>query len=274
MDKALISVVMPAYNAEKHIAESITSVINQTWPNWELIIIDDGSTDQTAAVVQPFLSDARIAYRYQPNAKQGVARNTGLAASNGRFIAFLDSDDLWLPQMLETMLAEFNRGTQDLLFADAYTFTEIFTIGGNPPDQPRFNIKPAVYEGAAGLREFLEYNRIPMLTTLIKKEIFDNIGPFSNRGICEDYEMWLRLLLGGGKIRSIATPLAAYRIHAGSTTKNDRLAVDDCIDVIYGLSKQINNPENKKMLIAGLETWRRRKLDNIFNNHESPVFPD
>src|SRR5690349_25117803 len=103
MTEQLISVIMPAYNAEKFVAESISSVITQTYKNWELIIVDDGSTDNTKNIIEEFAKhDARIKYIYQENAKQGKARNTGIAMAKSGLVAFLDADDLWLPQMLES----------------------------------------------------------------------------------------------------------------------------------------------------------------------------
>src|SRR5919106_5413407 len=98
MSANLVSVIMPAYNAEKYIAGSIRSVIVQTYSDWELIVVDDGSTDSTATVVQEFVArDPRIKYIFQENGRLGKARNTGIRNSSGPLIAFLDSDDLWVP---------------------------------------------------------------------------------------------------------------------------------------------------------------------------------
>jgi teichuronic acid biosynthesis glycosyltransferase TuaG len=93
---------MPAYNAEKYIAESIRSALDQTHTNWELVVVDDGSTDGTAEIVRGFRrADDRIKYIFQQNGRLGKARNTGLENSTGRLIAFLDSDDLWARGKLE-----------------------------------------------------------------------------------------------------------------------------------------------------------------------------
>jgi teichuronic acid biosynthesis glycosyltransferase TuaG len=93
---------MPAYNAEKYIGDSIKSVLAQTYSNWELIVVDDGSTDGTAAVVREFVDrDNRIKYFYQENGRLGKARNTGIGHAAGPLIAFLDSDDLWVETKLE-----------------------------------------------------------------------------------------------------------------------------------------------------------------------------
>ena len=112
----LISIIMPAYNAGKYIKESIESVFNQTYQNWELIIIDDGSTDNTSEVVQPFLiKDRRIQYYLQENGKQGKARNAGIKRSKGNLIAFLDADDVWMPAKLQAQIGVLKQNDADLV---------------------------------------------------------------------------------------------------------------------------------------------------------------
>ena len=104
MDK-LVSIVMPSYNTGQYIAESIHSVINQSYKNWELLIVDDASSDNTDEVVKPFLEDNRIRYFKNSN-KSGAAfsRNRALKEAKGKWIAFLDSDDLWMPKKLEKQI--------------------------------------------------------------------------------------------------------------------------------------------------------------------------
>lgn len=101
----LISIIMPSYNTAKYIKESIQSVLAQTYPDWELIIVDDCSTDNTDEVVQPFLSDERIKYfKNEKNSGAALTRNRAMREAQGEWIAFLDSDDLWMPEKLEKML--------------------------------------------------------------------------------------------------------------------------------------------------------------------------
>ena len=97
-----VSIIMPAYNAEKHIHDSILSVQNQTFKSWELIVIDDNSNDLTSSIVKQFtLTDERIfLVQHEQNLGTAASRNTGISIAKGRFIAFLDSDDLWLPEKL------------------------------------------------------------------------------------------------------------------------------------------------------------------------------
>ena len=102
MQSVKVSVIMPAYNSEVYIRESIDSVLAQTFADFELIVVDDGSTDTTAAIAESY-SDSRIRLIRQPNRGVSVARNTGLEASQGQFITFLDSDDLYYPDFLKTL---------------------------------------------------------------------------------------------------------------------------------------------------------------------------
>lgn len=105
MIAGLVSIIMPSYNTERYIGNSIRSVIQQSYSNWELIIIDDCSTDHTDAVVNQFLSDKRIRYlKNNENSGAAISRNRGLKAARGQWIAFLDSDDLWMPKKLEKQI--------------------------------------------------------------------------------------------------------------------------------------------------------------------------
>ena len=102
----LVSIITPSYNTGEYIKETITSVLNQTYSNWELIIVDDCSTDNTDDVVAPFLSDNRIKYfKNEKNSGAAVSRNRAIREAQGRYIAFLDSDDLWEPDKLEKQVA-------------------------------------------------------------------------------------------------------------------------------------------------------------------------
>lgn len=102
----LVSIIMPSYNTADYISETVQSVLNQTYQNWELIIVDDCSTDNTDEVIQPLLVDQRIHYfKNKTNSGAAVSRNKALREAKGKWIAFLDSDDLWLPEKLEKQIA-------------------------------------------------------------------------------------------------------------------------------------------------------------------------
>lgn len=270
MDKNVIpevSVVMPAYNAEKYISESINSVVSQSFKNWELIIIDDGSVDQTAAIVKNFCQkDERIIYYHQRNKKQGLARNAGIERSRGALIAFLDADDIWLPEKLETMVGELKKSGHDLLFSDTFILEE--SAGVNSGQLPKtYSVPEKQYSGYDGLKEFLEYNKIPTLTVVLKKEPLVQVGMFNDRSMAEDYEVWLKLLLNGNTFRSVAKPLCIYRVHPDSYSHHNRAALDDSIDIITKLRKTTSG-EIYKLFTRCLKKWYKRKIASISNSAE------
>lgn len=119
----LISIIVPVYNTEQFIAETIESVIEQSYSNWELWLIDDGSTDNSAKVIKSIAEkDNRINYVHKENGGQASARNLGIKKANGEYIAFLDSDDLWLKDKLEEQIEILNRLNPDFLYGLGYYF--------------------------------------------------------------------------------------------------------------------------------------------------------
>lgn len=216
---------MPAYNVENYIGASITSVINQTYSNWELIVIDDGSTDGTAGIVQSFIEkDGRIKYLYQENARQARARNNGILHAKGSLLAFLDSDDLWLPTKLEQSLVVFDLERYDLVFTNTYMTAETFIDVSNA-SYDVMQVAAKEYNGTEALLSFMEYNRVPTLTVLVKKSLVEQVGLFDENCVpAEDYDLWVRLLKNGAAFKSIAAPLSIYRVQEASSTASDRLA--------------------------------------------------
>ena len=104
-DNGLVSIVMPSYNTDGYIKESIESVLYQSYPYWELIIVDDCSTDNTDEIIKPYLTDDRIRYlKNEKNSGAAVSRNYALREAKGKWVAFLDSDDLWHPEKLEKQI--------------------------------------------------------------------------------------------------------------------------------------------------------------------------
>ncbi|WCM69761.1 glycosyltransferase [Clostridium perfringens] len=132
----LVSIIMPSYNTAKYISETIESVQSQTYPFWELIIVDDCSTDNTDEVVKPYLLDDRIRYlKNDSNSGAAISRNRALREARGRWIAFLDSDDVWLAEKLERQL--------NFMIKNNYKFTYTdYRIRLNGEWMPYINIGP------------------------------------------------------------------------------------------------------------------------------------
>ena len=181
-----VTVVTPTFNRDQLIGRAIKSVMNQTYRNWELIIIDDGSTDNTYNVVQEYIKkDQRIHYFYQNNQGQSVARNNGIFQSKGDLIAFLDSDNYWLPDKLSEQIKYWNQYPDyDIVYSDGYVIDEHDNrIPRKLPRRFSGNILP----------QLLQKNFVSNNTALAKKGCFLEMGGFDEElTICEDFDLWLR----------------------------------------------------------------------------------
>jgi glycosyltransferase involved in cell wall biosynthesis len=234
---------MPAYNASNYIQEAINSVIAQTFIDWELIIVDDGSTDKTSEIVSEYVTiENRISYYYQENGKQGKARNLAISKSKGEYLAFLDADDLWLPEKLEIQIKEIKDKNVDLVFSNAYIIN----------DSEKINLNKVIYchqgflDSNEGLDRMIERNRIPILTVLVKKSKVIEVGMFSEKleiQNAEDSHLWLKLLINKAVLYGSNETLAIYRVHKNSVTKNEKFALSRYISVLSDISyndKEIN----------------------------------
>jgi teichuronic acid biosynthesis glycosyltransferase TuaG len=232
-----ISVIMPAFNAGKYIGEAIESVLSQTYCDWELLIINDGSTDNTQTIIDTFINrDSRIRSLYQENAKQSKARNLGIQHAKGEYIAFLDSDDIMFPDRLSYQIQLLVNSEFDMIFNDAYKFRYNYRI----ENEESFHVKNQSFHGEKALITFLEMNPVPMLTVMVKKKALLEVGSFSVNSLfehAEDYHLWLKLLKSGKKIFSTNVIVGAYRIYDQSTTFFDGLSFGDSIYAILDLFK-------------------------------------
>jgi len=251
----LVSVIMPAYNVEKYIEDSIQSVIKQTYTAWELIVIDDGSTDTSGTIVKAFAKDnKRIKYIYQPNKGQDMARNAGLEKAQGDIVAFLDSDDIWLPRKLEVSVAAFESADCDLLFTDAYIFYNSSELK-DVAQLERIGVRAGIHEGEEALQKFFSGNLIPMLTVIARKDMFLKVDGFPHFRIGEDYYLWLRFLLEGYRFVSIGEPLSAYRMRTGSIMSEIDNESKEILDMMKVLS--VDYPEIKTKYRKQIKHWVR-----------------
>jgi GT2 family glycosyltransferase len=214
----LVSIIMPAYNAGKYLAESIGSVLSQTHAGWELIVINDGSSDNTGEVTQSLATaDKRIRYFAQPNGGQAAARNKGLREARGDLVAFLDADDLWLPQKLESQLTVLEAMNVDLVYSGGYIFSEDTT----ECSAGQFSIIPGETQGSEMFHLLFGFNSIATLTVLVRRESLDAVGLFDeNRAYqnCEDYDLWMRLAQNGAIFFGMREKLVRYRRHPTAST--------------------------------------------------------
>lgn len=185
----LVSVIIPAYNRRDVIGRAIQSVLNQSLQDFEIIIIDDNSLDDTENFING-LSDSRIKYfKHTKNLGPAAARNTGLKIAKGEFFAFLDSDDEWMPNKLESQVAVFKNVNPNLGLV--YVKSVIYKKGKLLPHLP-YNWLPRnegfIYD------DLLRLNFIDTPATMIKREVIDSIGMFDENLKClEDYDLFLRI---------------------------------------------------------------------------------
>jgi glycosyltransferase involved in cell wall biosynthesis len=182
---SMVSVVTPTFNRGRFLPEAVASVLAQTHTDLELIIVDDGSVDDTGKVLEPYLADERVRYFYQENRGQSHARNLALEHAEGDVIAFLDSDDLWAPDKLEKQLAVLRANPEaDIVHGDEAIIDEQGTVISFE------NMRR--YSGRI-TRRLLADNSVSITTALVRRRCFDEMGGFDTSvGVADDYELWLR----------------------------------------------------------------------------------
>lgn len=182
----LISIVTPTYNRANFLPEAIESVLSQDYENYELLIIDDGSTDNSKDVIEKYMDSKKIRYLYQSNSGQSVARNRGIEEANGDFICFLDSDNRWLPGKLSASVEAFERNPEaDIVYGD------VVLINEQGHEFSRKNMKR--YSGKI-TTHLLKDNCVSMNTTMSKTNSIRAVGGFSGQvKVADDYDLWLRL---------------------------------------------------------------------------------
>ncbi|MCP4914945.1 MAG: glycosyltransferase [Oligoflexia bacterium] len=180
-----ISIIIPTFNREKTIKRAINSVVAQTHSDWELIIIDDGSTDETKNIVDSF-SDDRIQYFYIENSGVSKARNFGIAKTRSDWIALLDSDDEWLPKKLEEQIKEIEKNPESAIIHTE----EIWIRNGKRVNQKKIHQKYGGYI----FDKCIPLCVISPSSSLIKKDILYEVGNFDESfTVCEDYDLWLKI---------------------------------------------------------------------------------
>lgn len=205
----LVSVVMPAHNSESLLQESVRSVMAQTYADWELLIVDDASTDRTLTMARELaLSDGRIrVIEMERNGGVAAARNTGIRAATGQYLAFLDSDDLWLPEKLQTQVQFMQQS------GAAFSFTQYRRFGRDGSLS-----KPVRVPSRVNHRQLLRGNVIGCLTVLIDRSRISEVEMPSTKH--EDYVTWLGLLRSGGEALGLPQDLARYRVSSTSVSGN------------------------------------------------------
>ena len=214
-EKSLVSVIIPAYNAAPYISEAIESVIAQTYPAVEIIVVDDGSTDATKDTVHAYWKEGKIIYIYQENKGLSAARNAGIRAAQGEYIALLDSDDIFLPSKIERQVAYLeSHSACDICYCDIYHFYD------HEPDR-LLKLQYSYYSGKDVFPHLLWKNFINPLSVVFRRSVFEQCGYFNEAmRRSEDWEYWVRAAHYGAQFHFLPEILAKYRMRKGSLTND------------------------------------------------------
>lgn len=244
-----VSVIIPAYNQEKFITETIESVLNQTYKDFEILVVDDGSTDSTKQKLEKFGS--RIKLIEQTHMERAVARNNGVKNSQGRYIAFVDSDDIWTKDKLQKQINTLDKMKEYIL---------VYSACGRIDEHSK-KLKPAQRQlkGYSGnvFENLLVRNFIVSATPLIRREYVLRTEGFNSKYIpYEDWEFWIRLS-SYGKFYFIPEPLAYYRIHKSQSVRQVRAEKIEEVTTLllqdsFNLQNIENKIKNKSLAIANL----------------------
>ncbi|MDT3695089.1 MAG: glycosyltransferase family A protein [Ignavibacterium sp.] len=211
-NQPLVSVIIPGYNCEEFIEQTIKSVLNQTYQNYEIIFVDDGSTDKTIKLVEKLAQgDTRIKIFILEHAgRPSVPRNYGVKKSSGDFIAFLDADDLWTKDKLDYQLNYLINNTQiSLVYSMCFTFGKVNFFS------EMFELLPLPFRAARNREDLIKIgNTIPLSSVLIRKKAFEEAGGFDEDpdDKLEDYGLWLEVSKDHS-IHFIPRVHVYYRIH-------------------------------------------------------------
>lgn len=246
---ARVSIIITSYNYGKYLPYAIDSALHQTIQDCEIVVIDDGSTDNTNEVVQHYISDSRVKYIYQENAGQPKAKNRGIMESSGDFIAFLDADDIWMPSKLEQQIPLFDDPDVGVVYSRRkWIDPDGNEIPGNERILQRGNILDQIFVD----------NFICFSSSIIRRSILDEVGYFDeNIPMGIDYDLWIRLA-ARCRFDFIDAPLVKYRTGHANLSKNVMRRYE-CAHRI--MDKAMNNPEIRTKMswwvprLAWADTW-------------------
>lgn len=214
----LISICIPAFKAEKHLAETLASIRSQTFGNWEVIVTEDGSKDGTEEIVRSFaasVSQPVTYHRHDPNRGLPATRNHGISTAKGSWIALLDSDDLWTPNHLETVAACAEKENAELihggsLLFDSDTGRDLETRAPSSSEVSEFPL--SLYLGSYVIQPS---------SVLLKRSLWQQVGGFNPEfRYVEDREMWLRCARAGGRFIFTGEITCRYRKHASALSRH------------------------------------------------------
>jgi glycosyltransferase involved in cell wall biosynthesis len=251
-----VSIIIPAYNVARYIGETLNAVFAQTFKDYEVIVVNDGSpdTEDLESAIEPYME--RIVYLKQENRGAAAARNQALCASHGHYVAFLDADDLWLPDYLEEQLKFIESHHCDLVYADALLF-------GDPVFEGRTFMETTPSNGEVSFQSLVN-GQCNVITSgvVARRQLVLDVGSFDEQlRNAHDFDLWIRLVRGGARLAYQRKVLLHYRFHEGSLSGdelnriNRELRVLNKIESAYDLttSERAATSQAKEKLKASLE---------------------
>ena len=233
-----VSVIIPSYNYAHFLPEAVESIFNQTFQDFEIIVVDDGSTDNTQEVVKAFTDHEKFHYIYQENQGLAATRNTGLRAAKGEFIAFLDADDIILPNKLEIQVNWLRNHPEYGLVGSGYYYMD---EQGVPIEEQRPWLRAPKLE----IEDLLFDCPFIVHAILVKKEWVDKVDGFDPKlRRVEDWDMWMRMAYAGCKMGWVEEIVCAYRMFPGQMTRNAAAQKKVTISVMNKFFDQPGLPES------------------------------
>ena len=224
MNKPLVSVVIATYNMGQYLPLAVQSILDQTYTNLEVVIIDDGSKDDTEALIQPKLADARVRYLKQENQGQPRAKNNGINACKGEFVAFCDGDDLWTPNKLELQLPCFEQNPNVAVVSTDISRMDKHGVYMDAPVRQRYSGKIT--------EKLILTNCISFGTAIVRKDVLDSVNGFDidlPMGI--DWDLWLRISINH-EFYHLNEITYLYRIWSGQMSKNYRGRIKNTFKIL------------------------------------------
>jgi glycosyltransferase involved in cell wall biosynthesis len=246
----VVSIIMPAYNVAPYIGETLSSVFAQTFTDYEVVIVNDGSPDtvELERELAPFMN--RVRYTRQENRGAGAARNAAVRAARGEFVAFLDADDLWLPDYLSEQLEFLRSHDYDLVYADALIF-------GNSPLEGRTFMETAPSNGEVTFGSLVKAEcNIITSGVVARRQMVLDAGLF-DEGLrnSQDFELWVRLVRRGARAAYQRKVLLRYRCHENSLSGDEINRIKREARVLKQIEDTYDlTPEERREIGAALET--------------------
>jgi len=209
-----VSINLCCYNSEKYLRETLDSIVNQTYKDWELIIINDGSSDSTESIIHEYIKQGYpIIYHYQENKGLGFSRNEALKRSQGDFIAFIDHDDLWMPEKLEKQIPVLeNRLEIDFVYSNFFKF--------DPENNRRSLLLKSKQPDGDIFESLLHHYNLGILTVIVRKKALNKLNELFDEklNLAEEYDVFMRFLYDSQAVY-INEPLAMHRVHPNMCTR-------------------------------------------------------